>query len=127
MEHFFSTGIEHLEALLSVIIRFSQLCLESMAVFCVLYGLWKTIELALLWQRRPRGDIPLVQLRICFGVWLGLALELQLGSDILGTTVTPTTDSLIRLGLVAIIRTFLNYFLNQELEKQLEMNKNKLE
>jgi len=125
MEHFFL--FEHWEGILSLIIRFSQLFLESLAVLCVLYGLWKTLGLAFVWKRRSRGDIPLIQLRICFGVWLGLALELQLGSDILGTTLTPTTDSLMRLGLVAIIRTFLNYFLNQELEKQLEMNKNKLE
>jgi hypothetical protein len=33
----------------------------------------------------------------------------------------PSTDALIRLAVIAVIRTFLNYFLNKEIEAQLEM------
>jgi uncharacterized membrane protein len=47
-----------------------------------------------------------------------LALEFQLGADILSTTYHSTFESLGKLGIVALIRTFLNYFLNQELNKQ---------
>jgi uncharacterized membrane protein len=56
-------------------------------------------------------------------MWLALALEFQLGADILGTTVAPTLDSLTRLALIAVIRTFLNYFLGKELETELELEK----
>jgi uncharacterized membrane protein len=47
-------------------------------------------------------------------------LEFQLAADIVGTIVSPTTGHLIELGAVAVIRTFLNYFLGKELREQRE-------
>ena len=41
----------------------------------------------------------------------------QLGADILSTTVAPTMDALIKLAILAAIRTFLNFFLQKELEQ----------
>ena len=55
-----------------------------------------------------------------FGGWLVVALEFQLAADIVGTMVTPTTAHLIELGAIALIRTFLNYFLNKELKEEKE-------
>ncbi|TVQ44762.1 MAG: DUF1622 domain-containing protein [Gloeocapsa sp. DLM2.Bin57] len=125
MEHFFLHGLEGLEASLFLLVRLIKLFLEAIAVFCVFYGLLKTLHTAWQFRRRYHGEIPLIQLRICFGVWLAFALEFQLGSDILATTIAPSFDSLLKLAIISVIRTFLNYFLNQELEKQLEMNKNR--
>ena len=56
------------------------------------------------------------EIRLHFGTWLALALELQLGADIVGTTVAPSFEALGKLGLIAVVRTFLNYFLQRELE-----------
>jgi uncharacterized membrane protein len=53
-----------------------------------------------------------------FGTWLSLALEFQLGADIVATTTSPNRDTLIRLAVVALIRTFLNVFLARELEAE---------
>ncbi|MGB3240934.1 MAG: DUF1622 domain-containing protein [Geitlerinemataceae cyanobacterium] len=114
--------IEHLESGLSLVIRLVKTLLEATAVFCVLVGFVKTGQLAIA-LNLSRGDLfPLrfVQLRLCFGMWLALALEFQLGADILSTTVTPTFESLGKLGAIAAIRTLLNYFLNQEIEKEIE-------
>jgi uncharacterized membrane protein len=58
-------------------------------------------------------------------MWLALALEFQLGADILSTTVAPTFDSLGKLGILALIRTFLNYFLTRELEFQYKETENR--
>lgn len=58
-----------------------------------------------------------------FGMWLALALKFQLRTDILSTPVAPTLDSLGQLGLLALIRIFLNYFLGKELETELAMEK----
>ncbi len=67
--------------------------------------------------------MPLGQLRLQFGQWLALALEFQLGADILATTLAPTFEALGKLGAIALIRTFLNYFLNKELMEVIEMQK----
>ena len=56
--------------------------------------------------------------RLTFGSWLALALEFQLGADIVATTVSPSPTHLIQLGVVALIRTFLNIFLGREIEAE---------
>jgi uncharacterized membrane protein len=58
------------------------------------------------------------QIRLYLGRYLALGLEFQLGADILSTAVAPTLDDVILLGAIATIRTVLNYFLSQELERE---------
>src|SRR3954454_4897424 len=60
--------------------------------------------------------------RMLFGGWLVVALEFQLAADIAGTIVSPTPAHLIELGAIAVIRTFLNYFLNKELREERELS-----
>jgi uncharacterized membrane protein len=47
-----------------------------------------------------------------------MALEFQLAADLPGTTVAPSWDQLGRLGAIAVTRTFLNYFLARETERE---------
>jgi uncharacterized membrane protein len=112
--------IPSLEAGLEEIVSICKLLLEAISVFCVLLGIFKTAQLGIHLARFQDDTFPFVQLRIRFGVWLALALEFQLGADILATTIAPNTKALVRLGAIAVIRTFLNYFLNQELEKEFQ-------
>ncbi len=113
--------IHPLEEGLTGIVAIGKLCLEAISVFCVLLGVVKTAQLAIHLSRFKDDTFPFIQLRIRFGVWLALALEFQLGADILATTIAPSTQTLIQLGAIALIRTFLNYFLNHELEKEFEL------
>ena len=55
-----------------------------------------------------------------FGVWLLLALEFELAADIVRSVITPTWEEIGALGAIAVIRTFLNYFLEQDLEHSAE-------
>jgi uncharacterized membrane protein len=52
-----------------------------------------------------------------FGVWLLLGLEFELAADIVRSVISPTWFEIGQLGAIAVIRTFLNYFLEQDLEK----------
>jgi len=58
------------------------------------------------------------EIRLFLGRYLALGLEFQLGADILGTAVAPTLDDVLLLGAIVVIRTVLNYFLSQELERE---------
>ena len=51
-----------------------------------------------------------------FGVWLLLGLEFELAADIIGSVVSPTWNEVGKLGAIAAIRTFLNFFLERDLE-----------
>jgi uncharacterized membrane protein len=112
---------ESLENGLAHIVMLGEFLLEAISVFCVLSGVFRTVLLAIQLRHRYHHEIPFVQLRISFGIWLALALEFQLGSDILATTIAPSLERLAELALIAIIRTFLNYFLNKELQEQYEL------
>lgn len=109
--------IESLEQYLYLFINILKLFLETIAAICVLIGLVKTFQLVIAVRRRRTIQLPYLKLRLCFGAWLALALEFQLGSDILNTTVAPTFEALAKLGAIALIRTFLNYFLSKELKE----------
>lgn len=115
---------EQLELLLSSLATVTELVLEAIGVFCVIVGLIKTAQLAISRPRHRHGSpssYPLNKVRIRFGTWLALALEFQLGADILATTIAPTLEELSKLALIAVVRTFLNYFLGKELEAEYKL------
>ena len=55
--------------------------------------------------------------RLRLGRWLALALEFLLAADILRTAVAPTWSEIGQLAAIATIRTALNFFLQQEIDK----------
>lgn len=54
------------------------------------------------------------QARVLFSRFLIVALEFQLASDIMGTAISPSWSQLGQIAAIALIRTFLNYFLLRE-------------
>jgi uncharacterized membrane protein len=50
------------------------------------------------------------------GMWLLLGLEFELAADIVRTVISPDWVDIGQLGAIALIRTFLNYFLEKDLE-----------
>lgn len=57
-------------------------------------------------------------IRLTLARYLALALEFQLGADILSTAVAPNWQEIGKLGAIAVIRTGLNYFLSKEMEEE---------
>ena len=51
-----------------------------------------------------------------FGRWLLIGLEFTLAADIVRTVISPTWKDVGLLGAIAAIRTFLNYFLERDLQ-----------
>jgi uncharacterized membrane protein len=51
-----------------------------------------------------------------FGMWLLLGLEFELAADIIASVISPTWQDIGERGAIAVIRTFLNYFLEKDLE-----------
>ena len=52
-----------------------------------------------------------------FGMWLLLGLEFELAADIVRSVISPSWQEIGQLGAIAVIRTFLNYFLEKDLEQ----------
>ncbi len=58
------------------------------------------------------------RVRLTLGKYLTLALEFQVGADILATAIAPSWEQIGKLGAIATIRTVLNYFLTRELVEE---------
>lgn len=56
--------------------------------------------------------------RRTLGKYLIVALELQLGADIIATATDPTIEELAKLTAIAFVRTFLDYFLVREIREE---------
>lgn len=110
--------LEAIQEVLEPLSTATRVLLEALSVLTVLYGL-----IAISWQSLPHlghrmPTRPSNMARLTFGSWLALALEFQLGADIVATTTSPTESNLIQLGVIAVIRTFLNIFLGREIEAE---------
>lgn len=57
-------------------------------------------------------------IRLVLARYLALALEFQLGADILSTAIAPTWDQIGKLAAIAVVRTVLNYFLGREIKEE---------
>ncbi|MFM7454785.1 MAG: DUF1622 domain-containing protein [Cyanobium sp.] len=114
-------AMEAVEEVLVPLASATAMLLEGLSVLTVLSGLVAIAGEALprLGQRLRRR--PSNRARLTFASWLALALEFQLGADIVATTISPSQTHLIQLGVVAVIRTFLNAFLGREIEAEREL------
>jgi uncharacterized membrane protein len=91
--------------------------IEAAAVFIVAYGSVEAFYKILPVIARPRvshGQRKAIWRR--YGTWLLLGLEFELAADIVGSVISPTWMEIGQLGAIAVIRTFLNYFLEKDLE-----------
>ena len=55
-----------------------------------------------------------------FSRWLIAGLSIQLAAHLLETSIAPSWDEIGKLGAIAVIRTFLNYFLDSDMRETRE-------
>ena len=65
-----------------------------------------------------RNTADFTAIRLTLARYLALALEFQLGADILSTAIAPSWEQIGKLGAIAVIRTALNYFLSREMREE---------
>ena len=92
--------------------------IDALALFVIVVG---TIEVAVKVARasfRPLGDQASRQAWLRYARWLVAGLTLQLAADIIETSISTSWQTIGRVGAIAVIRTFLNYFLERDVERQ---------
>ena len=62
------------------------------------------------------GAIRKKEIWVRFATWLLLGLEFELGADVIRSAIAPTWNDIGQLASIAGIRTFLNYFLEKDIE-----------
>ena len=111
-----------MEDLLQEIAYYVELMLEAFAIAVIAAGALEAavgIVRVAIHPGIPNSERRAVWLK--FARWLVAGLTFQLAADIVGTSIAPTWDELTRLGLIAVIRTFLSFFLDRELDATREL------
>ena len=106
-----------MEEYLVTAVGYLRLVVEAIGAAVIGFGVLATTYRYVLTMIGARDDT-YNGIRLYLGRYLVLGLEFQLGADILATAVAPTLDEVILLAAIATIRTALNYFLSQELERE---------
>jgi uncharacterized membrane protein len=87
------------------------------AAILVLGAIWSVVlAAATAWRSRSSARTYLVA-RQAFGGTLLLGLEVLVAADLVRTVaISPTVDNVLVLGLIVVIRTFLSFSLETEIE-----------
>lgn len=105
-----------MEEMLREIAGLVALVVECVAVVLVAWGALSAVAEAL---TRVAGSAKPGWRRdvwVNFGMWLLLALQFALGADIVRSAIAPTWNDIGQLASIALIRTFLNHFLEKDIE-----------
>lgn len=91
---------------------------EAFGVAVLVLGLvWSLVFAAVVWRRSGKGRVGYQALRETFGGVLLLGLEILVAADLIRTVaVAPTLENVGVLGLIVLIRTFLSFSLEIEIE-----------
>jgi len=97
--------------------RAAALVIEAIAVIVVAFGSIEAfVRLLGLTSRRHATHGARKDIWRRFATWLLLGLEFELAADIISSVISPTWMDIGQLGAIAVIRTFLNYFLERDIE-----------
>jgi len=89
--------------------------LEGVAILIIGYAALQAL-VGIFRPAGPANDFFLGRKRtwMKFAFWIMMALQFALAADLVRTAITPTWDELGQLVVIAVIRTFLNYFLQRD-------------
>lgn len=104
------------EEIVVALVLWLKLGIEAMGALVIGLGVLRAVRRFVLHLGRPdEGGFGGV--RLTLARHLALALEFQLGADILSTAVAPSWEAIGKLGAIAVIRTALNFFLAREMRE----------
>jgi uncharacterized membrane protein len=104
------------------------LTINAMALAIIAFGAVETFVSTLrLVLQRSAANSEKREVWLRLARWLVAGLTFQLAADIVGTSIAPTWDDIGRLAAIAGIRTFLNFFLDRDLEEIRERQRRTVE
>jgi len=105
-----------MEEWLHLVTKDAVIIIDAMALIVVAVGTAEAFFTGL-WVAFPlRAANPRFrEVFVRYGRWLVAGLIFQLAADIIETSIAPSWQEVGQLGAIAVIRTFLNFFLERDL------------
>ena len=111
-----------MEELLKPLAEHVALSIEVIGILVVAFGSLEALAAAgrAMFVRLP--DTVRREAWLRYARWLAAGLTFQLAGDIVHTAVAPTWDDVGRLAAIAVIRTFLTFFLERDIKELREQH-----
>jgi len=106
---------------LAFVSEYAILLIDAIALVVIVFG---TLQAALAVVRAMFSAYDGPQRRaiwLNYARWLIAGLTFQLAADIIETSITTDWEAIARVAVIAVIRTFLNYFLERDLSEVREV------
>ncbi len=95
--------------------RAAILVIDAMALVTIVFGTAEAFLSGAVMLATSRSGHEKRDVWLRYARWLVVGLTFQLAADIIETSITTSWDAVARVGAIAVIRTFLNYFLERDL------------
>jgi uncharacterized membrane protein len=100
---------------LAFVTEYAVLLINFVALFVILVGTVEAFGHAMAAALSPKHLIHERAIWLRYAHWLVAGLTFQLAADIIETSIAPSWADIGRIAAVAVIRTFLNFFLERDL------------
>ena len=108
-----------MEAMHELLARLTELAVIAIDLMALAIIVFATIEAFIKAARaavsNPADEPEFAPIWLRYARWLVAGLTFQLAADVIETSIAPTWDDIGRVAAIAVIRTFLNYFLERDL------------
>jgi uncharacterized membrane protein len=104
-----------LKELLTGSTEYAFVVIDAMALIVIVLGTVEAFIDGLRLMLSSRSGHERRDLWLRYARWLVAGLTFQLAGDIIETAIAPTWEDIGRLAAIAVIRTFLNFFLERDL------------
>ncbi len=103
--------------LLAVATEYCIILIDWLALVVILVGTLETFYCGLRAMLSSPNGHERRDIWLRYARWLVAGLTFQLAADIIETSITTDWQAVARIAAIAVIRTFLNYFLDRDLEE----------
>ena len=105
---------------LTIATEYAIVVIDMMALVVVSYAALEAFVKAMRSLFSPVSGRDRRDIGLRFGRWLVAGLTFQLAADIIETSISTDWETVGRIGAIAVIRTFLEYFLERDLAETRE-------
>lgn len=105
---------------LAVATEYTALLIDSLALLVIVVGTLEAFVNGLRVMLGSGSGHVQRDVWLRYARWLVVGLTFQLAADIIETSISTSWEAIGRLAAIAVIRTFLNYFLERDLAEMRE-------
>jgi uncharacterized membrane protein len=101
--------------------------IDAVAFLAIAFGTIQAVIRTVSVQLRRGSNQDKREIWLEYARWLVAGLTFQLAADIIETSISTSWESIARLGAVAFIRTFLDFFLGRDVNEWRERQRERRE